>query len=292
VNAVRPYTHALAAELERPYPDGVTLHWLGQAGFVIGMAGRRLLIDPYLSDSLAAKYRGTATPHGRMAATPITPGELGHVDLALCTHQHTDHLDGATLAPLARQLPDLRFIVPAAAMQIACERIGVGAERLIPMDAGVAVTPLPGLTISGFRAAHETLERDAVGHYRFLGYGISDGHTRLFHSGDTVPFDGQRDEISAFAPQLMLLPVNGRIAPGFAGNLTLDEAISLAQACGAATLIAHHHGMFAFNTIDPALIDAAAAPLRVLRAKFGEAYVCAGSPKISRASAALAGWRP
>jgi hypothetical protein len=42
---------------------GITLYWLGQAGFVIQAGGRRLVIDPYLSDTLAEKYEGTATPH-------------------------------------------------------------------------------------------------------------------------------------------------------------------------------------------------------------------------------------
>jgi|ERR1700677_2681357 hypothetical protein len=44
---------------------GVTLYWLGQAGFIIQAGAKRLTIDPYLSDTLAEKYRGTATPHER-----------------------------------------------------------------------------------------------------------------------------------------------------------------------------------------------------------------------------------
>jgi hypothetical protein len=52
---------------------GITLYWLGQAGFVIQAGGgRRLIIDPYLSDTLAEKYEGTATPHKRMARPPST----------------------------------------------------------------------------------------------------------------------------------------------------------------------------------------------------------------------------
>jgi L-ascorbate metabolism protein UlaG (beta-lactamase superfamily) len=50
---------------------GITLYWLGQAGFVIQAGVRRLVIDPYLSDTLAAKYRGTATPHERMERPPM-----------------------------------------------------------------------------------------------------------------------------------------------------------------------------------------------------------------------------
>ena len=51
---------------------GITLYCLGQAGFVIQAGGRRLIIDPYLSDTLAEKYKGMATPHKRVARPPST----------------------------------------------------------------------------------------------------------------------------------------------------------------------------------------------------------------------------
>jgi L-ascorbate metabolism protein UlaG (beta-lactamase superfamily) len=56
---------------ERPSelaPRTLRLYWLGQAGFLIDAAPEhaprplRLLIDPYLSDSLAEKYRGKEFP--------------------------------------------------------------------------------------------------------------------------------------------------------------------------------------------------------------------------------------
>ena len=44
-------------------PGQVALWWLGHAGFAIRSASRRILIDPYLSDSLAIKNRGRVRPH-------------------------------------------------------------------------------------------------------------------------------------------------------------------------------------------------------------------------------------
>lgn len=273
-----PFTGRLAAELQKPRHEPMTLYWLGQAGFVIDLPQYRVAIDPYLSDSLAMKYRGTAFPHQRMMPAPVTPEELGQVDLVLCTHHHADHMDGATLAPLARRLPDLRFVVPAASLGLAAERIGVTAGRLIPLDAGEAVSVLPGLCVQAFRAAHETLERDARGHHRFLGYGLEAGSHRLFHSGDTVAFAGQAEELADFAPDVTLLPVNGRSpelrAAGFAGNLSLDEAVALCERCAIPAMIAHHYGMFAFNTADPSAIDQAArkAPFQMTRARLQVAF--------------------
>ena len=125
------------------------------------------------------------------------------------------------------------------------------------------------------RALSATLDRDDSGRHRFLGYGMDFGTVRIFHSGDTIPFDGQAEEIRAFAPDLALLPVNGRSEAlrmaGFAGNLTLAEAIALCDRCSIGALVAHHYGMFAFNTIAPDEIDSAMAPTPValVRASYG-----------------------
>ena len=268
------FSEPLTAKLAKGPGGGVSLYWLGQAGFVIDAYGWRVVIDPYLSDSLAVKYRDAAFSHERMAPAPLTADQLGPVDLVLCTHHHTDHMDGETLNLLANRLPELEFVVPAASRELAMQRIGVDAGRLIEVDAGDR-RRIGSLELKVMRAAHETLERDDEGRHRFLGYGMGFGNARIFHSGDTIPFDGQDDEIRTFAPDLALLPVNGRSealrTSGFAGNLTLAEAIGLCDRCSVGAMIAHHFGMFAFNTIAPDEIDnaVAQAPVGLLRACYG-----------------------
>lgn len=254
---------------------GPGIHWLGQAGFWIDTGAHRILIDPYLSDSLARKYAGQANDHRRMMPAPIAPEALPRPDVVLVTHAHTDHMDPETLGPLHRRFPDLPFVVPAARLDVARTRIGAGA-RLVAVDAGQTLEPVPGLTLHVLPAAHETFEQDAAGRHPFLGYAVASGGLRLAHSGDTIPYPGQAERLRAFGVDALLLPVNGRdaarLAAGIPGNLTLEEAIALARAAEAPCLLPHHFGLFAFNTLDPAMIDAAAAacdaPL-ILRPEIG-----------------------
>lgn len=258
-----PFSESLGLRLAKPKASPVALYWLGQAGFVIDHGGTRLVIDPYLSDSLAEKYRGKTYPHERMMPAPVSVEGLGPVDLVLCTHHHTDHMDPQTLAPLAAANPAARFVVPEAARGEAEKRAGVGGQRLVLMDAGRTASPLSDVAVSAVRAAHETVETDADGHSRYLGYVIAFGDIRIFHSGDTVAFPGFADEVATHRPALALLPVNGRsetlAANGVPGNLSLDEAVDTCAAAGIPAMIAHHYGMFSFNTVAPEEIDRKAA---------------------------------
>jgi L-ascorbate metabolism protein UlaG (beta-lactamase superfamily) len=234
--------------------EGLSLWWLGQAGFLLESPSARILIDPYLSDSLAIKYRGTARPHVRMRPAPIAPSELRDIDLVFASHGHGDHLDPGSIAALASVNPDCVFVVPASCAALALSR-GVPPGRLAEANAfaslelaGVAVHPLP--------SAHEELSIDDHGRHLALGYVIELGGMRVYHSGDCAPYPGLADNLSRFAVDLALLPVNGRdaerAAGGILGNFSLDEAVALAEGCGFGAALGHHFGMFDFNTIDEA----------------------------------------
>lgn len=267
-HAVGP--EGLAVFLDRP-AEGAELAWLGQAGFLLRTREIVAAVDPYLSDYLANKYRGTQFPHTRMMAAPVAPDGIPRLDVVICTHRHSDHMDPGTLPVLADRHPLCRFVVPAAEIGHAMS-LGIGASRLIAAKAGQQIELEPGLVLDPLPAAHETLEIDEQGRHRFLGYVITWQGLRLYHSGDCIPYPGLAETVSAHSPDLALLPVNGRDAVRAAarvpGNFTLDEAIDLAREAYIPWMIPHHWGMFDFNTEDPGAIDAAATrsgPVSLLR---------------------------
>ena len=56
--------------------------------------------------------------------------------------------------------------------------------------------------------------------------------------------------------------------------MNLVEAINLTARCGVDAMLAHHYGMFAFNSANPKDIDLAilSTPFQLLRAEFQIAY--------------------
>jgi len=239
------------ALLRAGLPDQtVGLAWLGQAGFALRHAGRRWLMDPYLSDHLARKYAGTEFPHERMMPPPIAAEEIRDLDFVLCSHRHSDHMDPGSLPTLAANNPGCRFVVPRAELESAAN-IGLPTARLIPANDGDAIRVSDAIAIHVLPSAHETLQVNERGEHHFLGFILKLGGLTLYHSGDCVIYDGLAERLCSWRIDLALLPVNGR-GRGVPGNLTFAEAHALCRAARIPALVPHHFGLFAFNTVDPA----------------------------------------
>ncbi len=227
------------------------LWWLGQSGFLVKWRGRCLLLDPYLSDSLTEKYAGTDKPHVRLTARCVDPARLDMVDVVTSSHNHTDHLDAATLLPLAAANPHLTLVLPEANIPFARERLGAAPLVMTGLDEGRSVD-VDGFRLTGIAAAHNDVARDAAGRCHYLGFIVEFGPWVLWHSGDTLWHEHLAHRLIHHAPHVVLVPINGnRPERRVAGNLNGTEAAALARACGARLAVPHHFDMFEFNTETP-----------------------------------------
>jgi len=240
--------------LSGDWSDGmVRLAWVGQAGFFIRQGNTRLLIDPYLSNYLERKYRNTEQPHERLMPTPVLAEDLRAIDFVLCSHRHSDHMDPETLPVIAKNNPACRFVVPAAVFEHVL-KLGLPQDNIVAVNAGDRIELAHNTALRVVPSAHEEPMTDQNGHHYFLGYILKLGCAVLYHSGDCAPYAGLADELSRAGIDLALLPVNGRDElrrqKGILGNFFFEEAIDLCKSLKIASVIVHHFGMFAINTVN------------------------------------------
>jgi L-ascorbate metabolism protein UlaG (beta-lactamase superfamily) len=225
--------------------------WLGQSGYLLQWKEQRILIDPYLSDSLTVKYHGTQKPHVRMSERVIDPELFRNISAVSSSHNHTDHLDAETLMPIIRNNPDIRFIIPEANRDFVAERIKSDRNFPVGLNDGRSYT-VGHFTYHGVPAKHNEIDRDAHGNCKYMGYVIEFGGFKIYHSGDTLWFPTMVDYLQPFQVDLALLPINGNDpAREVAGNLDTKEAAQLAKAINAKMVIPCHYDMFEFNTANP-----------------------------------------
>jgi L-ascorbate metabolism protein UlaG (beta-lactamase superfamily) len=243
--------------------DRLDVWWLGQSGFLLMWQGRSLLLDPYLSDSLTRKYATTDKPHVRMTERVVDPGCLEGIEAVTSSHAHTDHLDPETLTALVRTQPGLVMVCPESIRTLAQERSGLPEGSVLGLDARLpgregriekeTVTLGDGTwRLTAVPAAHEGLDVDGEGRLLHLGYVVEVGPFRVYHSGDTLLYEGLVERLRGEAIHLAMLPINGR-APErrVAGNLSGAEAARLAWEARVMEVVPCHYDLFEFNTATP-----------------------------------------
>ncbi len=229
---------------------GFHLWWLGQSGYLLQWNGKRILIDPYLSDSLTKKYLTTDKPHTRISELVIQPELLTNISIVTSSHNHTDHLDAETLIPVLKNNPGIKFIIPEANRSFVAERVQCDIDFPIGLNDKQSVT-IEDFTFHGIPAKHNEIDRDENGNCKYMGYVIKFGNYAIYHSGDTLWFDEMVDLVKPFNVDVALLPINGnKPERKVAGNLDGKEAAELGKAINAGCVIPCHYDLFSFNTAD------------------------------------------
>jgi L-ascorbate metabolism protein UlaG (beta-lactamase superfamily) len=249
--------------------DRFHLWWLGQSGFLIYWQGQYLLMDPYLSDSLTHKYALTEKPHVRMTELVVRPSHLDFIDVVTSSHNHTDHLDAETLQPLMKANPQMQLIIPEANRDFVCQRLQCDNDYPIGLNDGEKVS-VGHFTFHGVPAAHNLLDKNSKGQCLYMGYVVEFGPWKIYHSGDTLWYEGMVDILKPFGVHVTILPINGnKPERKVAGNLDSKEAAKLGMEIGAGLVIPCHYDMFTFNTTDPTEFARFAAelhqPCQILR---------------------------
>jgi L-ascorbate 6-phosphate lactonase len=225
----------------------LTLTWYGQAGFRLSVPGgdSHLLVDPFLSHRDDRRYPPSANAE-----------DFTDITLVLCTHEHMDHLDLKFLTGFCLVNDQAKIVVPAPIVDLAVNG-GLARDRLIPAVPGeqiknrdVTVHPLPAL--HGMGADQPVIYEFLDG--RFLGYVIEIGRVRVFHAGDGLVYPELARALTALAPDVLLLPINGRDHmrehAGLVGNMNEAEAAWLCDQVRPAYIIPMHYEMFAGNRGD------------------------------------------
>jgi L-ascorbate 6-phosphate lactonase len=236
----------------QPQPGEVAIWWLGQSGYAIKTMSALWYVDLYLSEHLTVKYAATEKPHVRMTRAPLRGDELSGVELVFASHKHSDHLDPETVPVLFQANPNARLVLPLALVDHA-KSLGLDEARLIPTRGDETLT-LDNLIVHVIPSAHPGLDYNETTGYPFLGFVFQVDGLTLYHSGDTLVYDGLAERLKQYHLDIAFLPINGtdarRDALKVPPNMNMDEALALAAHLDKILIIPHHYDMFTFNTAD------------------------------------------
>lgn len=258
---------ALVADIAQPLaPDErAAFWWMGQHTFIVKIGKTVLFIDPFLAD-----WPSRQTP------PLLTMDETEGFNWALVSHGHGDHLCPQTLKAIAKNSAHCLFICPQTEAHRLEDESDIPSSRIMPVNAADIVT-LHGTTVTAIKSKHEFFDEHTELGFPYLGYVIEHEGVTMYHSGDTIPYEGLVTTLRAWSHfDCMFLPINGRDAERFTancqGNLTFQESVELAGELKPGLVVPSHYDMFIGNQEDPSKFT------RYIEAKFPQVKYWVGAP--------------
>ena len=210
--------------------------WLTQAGLLFETGKLKMMVDPYLSDSVGKrspeKHRRIPVCEKYFDADP---------DVIMITHDHLDHLDPETLEVfLKKATKPITFLASENAFR---KLVEYGGPHNYVLLAPHSVWSQGGVTFYSVKAEHS--DRCAV------GFILDDGKKTYYVSGDTLYNYDVIDDVLDLAPDgvdYAFLPING-----VGNNMNAKDAADFAYEIGAKCAIPLHYGLF--DSLEPAEFD-------------------------------------
>jgi len=204
--------------------------WLGQAGLLFEKGDVKIMIDPYLSDSVArVNPQNVRRVPVEEALFDLSP------DIMIFTHDHIDHYDPET-APrfLHKQEKKMTVLCPSSVWQKA--RQEGGGHNYVQFNRHTEWTE-KSFCFAAVKAEHSDAQA--------IGVIIHDleADKRYYVTGDTL----YNKTVLADLPQgidVIFLPVNG-----VGNNMNMTDAARFARDCDAKAAVPLHFGLF--DSLDP-----------------------------------------
>ena len=211
--------------------------WLTQAGLLFENDKIKVMVDPYLTNSVAE----TLDPK-KERKIPVDERFFDtDPDVIIITHDHLDHLDPGTLEKiLSRSTKSVTVLAPYNAYK---KLVAMGGGHNYVLLAPHSVWSEGGVTFYAVSAEHS--DRCAA------GYIIDDGKQTYYITGDTLyNYDVIDDviELCEDGVDYVFLPING-----VGNNMNARDAADFACEIGAKCAVPIHYGLF--DDLTPAEFD-------------------------------------
>ncbi len=220
------------------------LVFYGHAAFEAGVDGKKILIDPWLTNPLS----------------PVKPKEVKDVDLVILTHGHADHTGDAVT--ILKNNPKAKVVAVYELANHVAEQAG-DPQRAVGGNMGGPML-VDGLKIALVPANHSS----PVG--APTGVVIQSSEGTIYHAGDTGITCEMALVGEIYKPDIALLPIGG--------HFTMDpvEAAKAVELIKPKVVIPMHYGTFPVLYGKPEefkkLVEEKAPGVEVVILKPGEKY--------------------
>jgi L-ascorbate metabolism protein UlaG (beta-lactamase superfamily) len=280
-----PVVKRAASDFDVAPSSGLRITWLGHSTFLVEIDGKRVLVDPVLSER-ASPF--TWVGPKRFHENPLSIDELPTIDAVVISHDHYDHLDHRTVQALGERVP--LYVVPLG-VGAHLEYWGVPSERIVERDwwgefkrGGLTFIATPARHFSG-----RSLVMADRNEKLWSGWVIASHKHRIYYSGDTSMFPGFTaigERLGPFDAVLIETGAYDQLWPDL--HIGPEQAIEARVALGSGLFIPVHWGTFNLanhawtEPVERVLVAAEKAGVPIAVPRPGESIEPASPPRLTR----------
>ena len=241
--APRKASFPVVANDGRMLRDGrgeATVTWVGHSTLLIQLGGVNVLTDPHWSRRASPVSFGGPK---RLTVPGLRFEDLPPIHVVLISHDHYDHLDGATVKRLAAAHRP-RFLVP---LGLKAWLADLGITEVDELD-WWDQRSLRGLTFACVPAQHFSGRAPWDRNRRlWSGWAVIGRERRLYFAGDTAYFSGFKEIGARFGPfDVAAIPIGAYLPPVImkASHTSPEEALAALAEVRGRILLPVHWGTF------------------------------------------------
>ncbi len=230
-----------------PRAKHLTATWFGHSSFLVQCDGINILTDPIWSPRASpVSFAGPS----RLVRPPVRLADLPPIDITLISHDHYDHLDGATVSALAARFPRMHWLAPLGVGDFLRRRGAASITEMDWWDERVITGARIGCTPAQHFSGRYPWNRDST---LWCGWTVEFPGAKVFFAGDTAlhpefgriaerfgPFDMAILPIGAYEPRWFMRTVH--MTPE--DSVTAFQDIIAVDSGRKCVMLASHWGTF------------------------------------------------
>ena len=217
---------------------------LGQSGYLMSYQSEQILFDPYISNSLE-KSAGLKS----MFTQTVSQENLKKSNYIFISHAHDDHFDKPFIIDLLHSNPDIKIIAPLVVKNSLDEHLN--NTNLVIADPDTTLN-FQSFSVQVIDSAHPQHSYTAS-KPDFVGYIFDFDGLKIYHAGDSGITDRLINALLKQQIHTAFIPVNEqnyfKNKEGIIGNMTVREALRLAELLEVKNLVPTHWDMFKNNSV-------------------------------------------
>lgn len=236
---------SVKTDLKSLKPEEDVFIWFGHSSYFLQIDGKRILIDPVLSESASPIRFYNKSYEG---SNIYTIEDIPDIDYLLISHDHYDHLDYDTIVKLRSKV---NMVITGLGVGAHFEHWGYDKKSIIEMDWNETVVLVEDLEVTVTPAKHRSGRGLKSNQTLWASFVLKTPNMKIFYSGDSGYGDHFADIGNIYGPFDLAIMECGQYSKYWPNShMTPEQVVQASLDLKAAKLMPGHWSKFSLSIHD------------------------------------------